>query len=118
MEDEDALRVTGQRALERRGYTVLTAVDGEEGLEVYLAHQDEIDLVLSDVVMPRMGGGELHQALREVSDSVRFVLASGYTGHDAAKRNAIDPSVPFVQKPWNLVELLTVVRRVLDGESP
>ena len=115
VEDEDALRRAGRRALEGHGYTVLEAADGEEGLEVYRAHAQEIDLVISDLVMPKMGGAGLYEALKaEEKPPRRFILASGYTGREMRDAKTVPDSVPFVQKPWALRDLLGRVRDVLD----
>ena len=116
VEDEKALRRAGRRALEGYGYTVLDAANGEEGLEVYRAHAEEIDLVISDLVMPKMSGSELYETLEaEEKPPRRFILASGYTGREMRDARNVPDSVPFVQKPWDLSEFLARVREVLDG---
>ena len=116
VEDEKALRRTGRRALEGYGYTVLDAANGEEALEVYRAHAEEIDLVISDLVMPKMSGSELYETLQAEEKPPRsFILASGYTGRDMRDARTVPDSVPFLQKPWDLSELLARVREVLDG---
>jgi PAS domain S-box-containing protein len=114
VEDEDTLRRSGKRVLEKYGYTVLVAADGQEGLELFRAHKNEIDLVVSDLVMPRVGGAQLHRALREEGDSVRFLLASGYIGRESGGHEVLDPSIPILHKPWALPDLLTKIRELLD----
>ncbi len=113
VEDEDAIRRAAKRLLEKVGYTVLLAADGEEALDVFGRHEDDIDLVISDVVMPHVGGLELHDTLRDRGKSVRFLFTSGYAG-DAEERGALDPTLPFLQKPWDVDELLHRVRGLLD----
>ena len=112
VEDEPAILGTGKRILERQGYTVLTATNGEEALALVRAHGEAIDLVLSDVVMPRMGGGALHRAVLEAGLSVRFLFTSGYTEREVG--GMLDPYLPLVPKPWSVDELLRRVREVLD----
>jgi PAS domain S-box-containing protein len=114
VEDEEALRRTTKRVLERHGYTVLTAADGAEALDAFQAHRAEIALVLSDVVMPRMGGPELLRKLQAAGHRVRFLFTSGYTAPDVEATAKIPSGTPFVSKPWNIADLLSRVRRVLD----
>ena len=112
-EDEDALRRTGKRILERLGYRVLVAADGEEALELYRAHKDEIDLVLSDVVMPKLSGPDLWQAICQEGKNVRFLFSSGYGPRDL-ERLAVDGLAPgHLQKPWTLAEIARAVRAAL-----
>jgi len=115
VEDEDTLRRSGKRALERYGYRVLVAADGQEGLEIFRANPGKIDLIVSDLVMPKMGGGQLHRAIREDGRDVKFILASGYTGREETVRDELDPSLPILQKPWLLSQLLERVRETLDA---
>jgi CheY-like chemotaxis protein len=115
-EDEEALRRVATRALEQLGYRVLTAADGQEALVLYHAHADEIDLVISDSVMPRLGGIAFHETLRREGSRVRFLLASGYAPDDRGRHG--DVGVPFLAKPWTLSELTAKVREVLDGPAP
>ncbi len=115
VEDEPFLRSVAERSLRRLGYTVLTAVDGEEGLRVFLENTARIALIFSDAVMPRMGGVELLEALRSRGATVPFVLTSGYSERDL--RAVQGRSAPVLQKPWSLEDLASVVRTVLD-EAP
>jgi CheY-like chemotaxis protein len=114
VEDEVALRFVAKRALEQRGYRVLMAADGAEGLELYRADPDNIDLVISDLVMPNMSGGELLEALRGEETPFRFLLASGYADREARAQSGLGTDVPFLRKPWSLNGLLTQVRELLD----
>jgi two-component system NtrC family sensor kinase len=113
VEDEPAILGTGKRILERHGYTVLTANNGEEALTLVRARGTAIDLVLSDVVMPRMGGGALHKAVvHEAGLPLRFLFTSGYTAREVG--GMLDPDLPLVSKPWSVDELVRRVREVLD----
>jgi PAS domain S-box-containing protein len=113
VEDEDAIRRAAKRLLEKVGYTVLLAADGEEALDVFGRYEADIDLVITDLVMPHIGGLELHDTLRDQGKSVLFLFTSGYAG-DADDNGSLDPSLPFVHKPWDVDELLHRVRGLLD----
>lgn len=113
VEDEEGIRRAARRVLERHGYRVLLARDGQEGLEAYRAHAAEIDLVISDVIMPRLGGRELYEAVRRDGSGVRFLFASGYASPEPASADL--QAVPHIAKPWTLEELLQKVREVLHG---
>ena len=115
VEDEHAVRSAAKRALERVGYTVLTAEDGRLAMNVMQERGDEVDLVISDLVMPEIGGLALYEWLKEGYPGTRFLLVSGYTGERRKDGQRIDPEIPFVGKPWTLKELHTRVREVLDG---
>jgi len=115
VEDEAAIRTLAQRTLESCGYRVLTAADGLEGLRVYQAHAAEIALVVSDVVMPRMSGPELYEAVRrQASSPARFIFTTGYTDREVAARGTIDARTPRLYKPWAVDDLIAKVREVLD----
>jgi CheY-like chemotaxis protein len=116
-EDEEVLRRTGQRVLERLGYTVLAAADGEEALALYRAHKDEVDLVISDIVMPKMGGPQLYETLRQEDKAVKFLYSSGYAAADLSVRGvaAPGPVISHLRKPWTLTEIARAVREALDA---
>jgi len=115
VEDESGVRKSVERTLRAYGYTVVTAEDGMAALEWFRMRGAEIDLVLSDLVMPRMGGYRLYRSLREEIGPVRFLLMSGYGDRRMEGGEAIDPEIPLLEKPWELSELLVAVRKVLDG---
>jgi CheY-like chemotaxis protein len=114
-EDETALRRAAKRVLETQGYAVLAAADGEEALCALEAHPSEIDLVISDLVMPRLSGAELYKAVRQREPSVKFLMTSGFSVSEMQLRTSIDPAVPCLQKPWTVTELLWSVRDALEG---
>jgi CheY-like chemotaxis protein len=116
-EDEDGIRRSVKRILELHGYTVLTAQDGVEALELVRREPDRFQLLISDVIMPRMGGRELHQALRREAPTLRMIFTSGYTALDVAETSDLDASVPFLHKPWTIADLLARVREVLDAPT-
>jgi PAS domain S-box-containing protein len=114
VEDEEMIRGSTRRILERLGYHVLLAPDGEEALKVLRARTERVHLVLSDVVMPRMSGRQLHEAIRREGLDVGFIFTSGYSALDARESSSLDPSVPYLPKPWSAAELAESVRGVLD----
>lgn len=112
-EDDDALRRLAQRMLEGLGYRVIAATDGEQALVLYDAHEDEIDLILSDMEMPKRSGGELYRAVRARNARVKFVLASACTVDEVRKRSDLGSGVPFIQKPWTLLQLAQLLRETI-----
>jgi len=114
VEDEEPIRRAARRVLEKHGYTVMLASDGEEALDLYPQHQDEIDLVISDVVMPRLGGVKFYEALRERGGTPKILFTSGYTKSDVQDSGSLDPGMPFLHKPWTVADLLEKIREVLD----
>ena len=113
VEDQEAVRSAATRGLTRFGYTVLVAADGEEGLQVWHDNADTIDLVVSDIIMPRMGGLALYEAVSREREGVRFLLTSGFSGEEALQHTPTTSALPFLPKPWTLHELLAAVRGVL-----
>jgi two-component system, cell cycle sensor histidine kinase and response regulator CckA len=116
VEDQEAVRLATTRALVRFGYRVLSAADGEEGLQLWRANPGAIDLVISDTVMPKMGGLALFEALSRESSGVPFLLTSGYTGEEVHMSAPTTIEPPFLAKPWTLTELLTRVGEMLQRE--
>jgi two-component system cell cycle sensor histidine kinase/response regulator CckA len=114
-EDEERIRVSAKRILEYYGYRVLVAPDGQAALE--LLDQTPVDLVISDVVMPRMNGTQLYEAVRTNGHQVRFLFTSGYVGREGRADVTLDPSVPFLPKPWTVDELVSRVRNILDASK-
>jgi two-component system cell cycle sensor histidine kinase/response regulator CckA len=111
VEDEAHVRIATERALTRLGYTVLTAENGEDGWRVFQQHGDSIRLVISDSVMPRLGGSGLLQRIRSNGHVVPFLLSTGYS--EEANR-PFDISVPVLPKPWTVADLARSVRQLLD----
>lgn len=115
VEDEEAIRRVCERSLVRLGYRVLLAADGREGLSRFREHASEIDLVVSDVVMPNVGGAELLRSIRDEGHRVPFVFVSGYTEEETRKTVEFDDAVSTLPKPWTRAELAAVVRAALAG---
>ena len=115
VEDDDQLRRSAKRILEDAGYQVVTAADGQEALEVLGQRGPAVHLVFSDLVMPRLGGRALYDALRREGRAMRFLFASGYSDPDGRGGVRLDPALPFLRKPWTANDLLVRVREVLDA---
>ena len=115
VEDESPIRRVAVRVLERSGYTVLSAADGAEGLDLYKQRASEIDLVITDVMMPKMSGTQMYKMIRQESKDVKFLFTSGYAALDTRTNIVLDPTIPYLLKPWTLAEFLLQVRGVLDG---
>jgi CheY-like chemotaxis protein len=113
VEDEDSLRRAGQRILERLGYVVISAQNGQRGLELLEEKGDSIDLVITDLMMPMVGGRALYDAAVLKRKNIRFLFTSGYAPAGPADEAPL-PDVPFIQKPWTFDELKQKVREVLD----
>jgi PAS domain S-box-containing protein len=114
VEDEDALRRAGQRILEKLGYKVICAPQGQRGLEILEEKGDTIDLVITDMVMPGLGGRALYDAVKLQRGNIRFLFTSGYAPSGPGDENPV-PDAPFIQKPWTFDELKRKVREVLDS---
>jgi PAS domain S-box-containing protein len=116
VEDDKRIRVMTRRSLESLGYQVLTAVDGQDALEVHEA-AGEIDLLVTDMVMPEMGGQELIQELRKQIPDLRAVVITGYALPKSLEELKEEGAVDIVRKPFDINVLAGVVRRVLDSQE-
>ena len=115
VEDEDALRDVAGRILSGAGYHVLAADGGRQALELAALHEGAIDLLVSDVVMPGMLGKELAERLVDVRPDTRVLYMSGYAQPVLASQGTLDPGVALLEKPFTAADLLSAVRRRLDG---
>ncbi|HEY8483430.1 MAG TPA: response regulator, partial [Longimicrobiales bacterium] len=116
VEDEDAVRTLIRKVLEQKGYTVLEARDGQEAIRLSEGHDGPIDLAISDMIMPGMGGRELAARLRSARPGLKVLFISGYTGFEIAKRGLLEPGTPMLEKPFTPQALARMVREVL-GEG-
>ncbi|MCB2014030.1 MAG: response regulator [Sphingobium sp.] len=107
VEDEDMVRAVAERALTRQGYTVLTAMDGEQGLEV-LAEAEKVDLLVSDVVMPNMDGPAMVREARKIYPEMPVLFMSGYAEEQLRKSIDID-NVAFLPKPFSVAQISEAV---------
>ncbi|MEU4423132.1 ATP-binding protein [Actinoplanes sp. NPDC024001] len=115
VEDEDALRDVAGRILTGAGYRVLSAEGGAQALELAARHDGEIDLLVSDVVMPGMLGKELAERLVVARPQTRVLYMSGYAQPVLASQGTLDPGVALLSKPFTANDLLAAVRKRLDG---
>lgn len=115
VDDEELLRSLGKRILERSGYTVFTAPNGEEALSLYNKEKDKISLVILDLIMPEMGGKQCLEEMLKINRQVKAIIASGFTVNGDTKTLLAAKAKGIVPKPFNVKELLLSVREVLDG---
>jgi CheY-like chemotaxis protein len=113
VEDEEAVRTLAGRVLQAAGYTVLSARNGPEAIRLADEHQETIELLATDLVMPRMSGLEVASQLTQTRPGIRILLMSGYP-NEAAMRHGVPPGASLLQKPFNAVALARAVRQVLD----
>ncbi len=117
VEDEDSVRMGGVRALQSRGYTVHEAASGVEALEVMLALEGKVDIVVSDVVMPEMDGPTLLRELRKTYGDIKFIFVSGYAEDAFAKNLPADSKFGFLPKPFSLKQLAAAVKDMLESKQ-
>ncbi|WP_432787963.1 ATP-binding protein [Novosphingobium rhizosphaerae] len=117
VEDEDTVRAVAERALVRQGYEVTTAADGEDGLEALariMAAGNDIDLVVSDVVMPSMDGPAMAREIRRVKPDLPVLFMSGYA-EEQLRREIDIPNMHFLAKPFSVAQIVAAVEQVLRG---
>jgi signal transduction histidine kinase len=115
VEDEEDLRQALHRVLAFSGYRVVEASDGAAALDVMESDAQHFDLVVSDVVMPKMSGIELAERLRHLQPDARVLLLSGYLNHESVEEREFPPSAEFLAKPFSPADLTAKVRNVLDS---
>ena len=114
VDDEKALRKLGKRVLSEAGYRVLEASDGAQALRIAAEEVGEIDLVLTDVEMPTLGGRGMVDELHELSPGLRVLFMSGYTDNEILRRGIRTSETEFLQKPFTAESLREAVRAVLS----
>ena len=115
VDDEELIIDVGHRILTRMGYSVLVARSGKEALEIYSQKKDAIQMVILDMIMPDMSGGEVYDRLREINPDIKVLLSSGYSLRGQARDILARGCKGFIQKPFNMKELSHKLREVLEG---
>jgi len=116
-EDEAGVAAVTCRTLRRAGYRVLAAANGREALAVAAQHQGRIDLLLTDVIMPEMGGRDLGEQLRAARPDIRVLYMSGYTRNEIDGRGLMQKDAAFLHKPFEVRELAAAVRAALADKA-
>ncbi|HOP40764.1 MAG TPA: ATP-binding protein, partial [Geobacteraceae bacterium] len=114
VEDDETVRELHRMMLEEAGYRVITAVDGQDALDKFDTRQLEVDLLVTDVIMPRMDGKRLFEEIRAVRSDIRALFISGYTKDVFVARGILDEEFSFIMKPVSSSVLLAGVREALD----
>jgi CheY-like chemotaxis protein len=118
VEDEDGIREVARRILERRGYRVLTAADGPEAVELARAYDGPIDLLITDVIMPRMLGKEVAERVLSLRPGTPVMYMSGYAQPILGEGENVPRDMVLVEKPFTEHVLLTKAREALNAEQP
>jgi len=116
VDDEEVIRKVGKELLEALGYRVLLARDGKEAIEVYKKNLKDIDIVLLDMVMPNMGGGEAYDKIKEINPDIKALLSSGFSVDGEATEILDRDCNGFIQKPFTMKELSKKMRRLLENK--
>ena len=116
VDDEEMIIDVGKRLLEKLGYKVLIAGSGNEALEIYNKNRDKIDMVILDMIMPKMDGGETYDMLKKINPKIKVLLSSGYSINGQATEILARGCDGFIQKPFNIRELSEKLREILDKE--
>jgi two-component system, cell cycle sensor histidine kinase and response regulator CckA len=117
VEDEPTVRLLMKRVLERAGFAVLVATNGEEALELAHAHAQSMDALVTDVIMPGMGGGELSRRLRLERPGLPVLHVSGYTAGTLRHHEVLDANADFLQKPFSPQIFLEKLRLVMEAPA-
>ncbi|MBC2695308.1 MAG: response regulator [Desulfobacteraceae bacterium] len=115
VEDDDSLRNFAQKALRQLGYKLLVAENGEDALKVCKEHDGQIDLMITDVVMPKMGGREAVERLQPLYPRMKVIYMSGYTDNAIVRHGVLAPGLNFLEKPFTPKKLACKVRETLDN---
>jgi CheY-like chemotaxis protein len=117
VEDEDTVRTLVQRILERNGYRVLVAGSGMEALETAALHHGEIEVVLTDVVMPGMSGREFADQVNAATPGLKVVFMSGYPDEVAADLGVLGPETNYLQKPFTEASVLAALAQAVGTQN-
>ncbi|MBU0682331.1 MAG: response regulator [Proteobacteria bacterium] len=113
VDDDESIRETGKELLEARGFQVLTAQDGHEAVELYRQKGDTVDIVVLDMIMPRMGGSETFDKLRNMNPDIKVLLSTGYSIEGQASDIVSRGCAGFIQKPFNMADLTKKIMEII-----
>ncbi|MCX5717498.1 MAG: response regulator, partial [Nitrospirae bacterium] len=116
-EDDEALRKLSSIVLTQFGYTVIEAVNGEDAVRKFRDNKDTIDILLFDLIMPKMNGKEAYDEIRKIKPDIKVIFASGYAPDILRQKASLANDAHLVYKPVSPFELLRKVRSVLDGTN-
>jgi two-component system cell cycle sensor histidine kinase/response regulator CckA len=116
VEDDPIVRGVTQSLLKEFGYTVIVAADGADAITLFAENKDKIRLALLDMIMPRMNGKEAYEFMKKMAPDIKTIFMSGYAEDILKTRSIIEDGLQYISKPVSPVELLTMVRKVLDEE--
>jgi CheY-like chemotaxis protein len=116
VEDNEALRELTSRILQNLGYEVVSAANGEEAFLVYQTKKKKVDLVLTDIILPKMSGAELATLFKDFCPQAKTIFMSGYTEYSVLQNDILKQGIPFLSKPFEPMILAQKVREVLDGK--
>jgi len=117
VDDEPLVRASAKRILGLLGFSVVMAKDGREALARYRQHKDRIVLVLLDLIMPEMDGGEALTELKKLDPDLRVVISSGYTREEPVNKLLDRGATAFVEKPYTVDQLAKTLEQVLEGRT-
>jgi CheY-like chemotaxis protein len=117
VEDNEEVRTLTKHVLEGFGYKVIEAEDGEDGINRFAAQRDEIQLVIIDVIMPKMSGKDAMDEIKKIQPDMKVLFTSGYTADIINKKGILEEGTNFISKPITPYELLARVRELLDKEA-
>ena len=115
VDDEETVRQVSMDVLQAMGYEVQAAKDGDEAITLYREKWAKIDIVLLDVAMPKMDGGEVYECLRKINPSVRVLLLTGYGAYGVTREILKRGCNGFIQKPFGMEQLSRSIREICDG---
>jgi two-component system cell cycle sensor histidine kinase/response regulator CckA len=115
-EDDTQVRALIKEVLAGFGYTILEAEDGDDALKVFSEHTDKIQLVILDVIMPKLNGKEIYEEMQKIRPDIKALFTSGYDANIIHKKGILEETLPFISKPISPEDLLKKVREILDSE--
>ena len=114
VDDEEIITEVAEELLEQLGFKVLTARSGKEAIEIYEENKEQIDIVVLDMIMPDMSGGETYDRIKDINPKIKVPLSSGYSINGQATEILDRGCKDFIQKPFKMKELSQKLREILD----